>query len=425
MTTTAMTKPATTATTTAPTERENPFAMLIQRQADDIKALSDGLFTPDRVLSLMLLAARKNPQIAQCTGTSIVAAVRDSARLGLEPDGIHGALIPYRNKDVLELQFQPMYRGLMSLAYESGVAKDIVARVVYDCDEFDVEYGFGDPVFRHKPKLNVAKKVAVAYYAVAKLMNGGVIHRVMDAMEMEAHASKYSRNKVWTQHPVEMRLKTVLKKMLKWAPRAIKVVDALAFDDAIGALVGESTVTEPKARGVKALEQAAAAKALPAASAPPEADDGDPTDGDWGPPLGGDDDGDAGNAGTDDEVPQTAAEPPPPAPPVAPPDEVIDDTKMEQALRDMPIAMPPSAKPTWLGDYVGKATVGLTPTQKGIVQMAARAIHNMLAGKEAITGMSDDQRSSLATAMDVRGNPVGRFAAANVDKAALLPKAEG
>src|SRR5262249_10253476 len=55
--------------------------------------------TGDRMLALCLTTFQKNPKILECTTQSIVAAVMQSARLGLEIGGHRGQghLVPYED----------------------------------------------------------------------------------------------------------------------------------------------------------------------------------------------------------------------------------------------------------------------------------------------------------------------------------------
>lgn len=61
---------------------------------------------------------------------SFLAALMNAAQLGLEPNTPLGQayLIPYKNKSVLECQFQIGYKGLIDLAYRNFLKQDIEKR---------------------------------------------------------------------------------------------------------------------------------------------------------------------------------------------------------------------------------------------------------------------------------------------------------
>ena len=453
----AKTEAATVATTKAPAA--DPFVDMIRRQESEIKTLSDGVMTADMVLSLMLLAARKTPEILLCTAASIVNAVRDSARLGLTPDGIQGAMIVYndRKNNRKELQFQPMYRGLLHLGYSRGVVKEFDARIVFDVDEFEVEYNMAGDRFVHRPNFKATgKRTPVAYYAIARLVNGGVLHRIMTADEMGAHERKYSRDfGPWKDHPEEMRLKTVIKKLYKRLPADIKMREALMIDDAQYLDAEVETKTEPKKRGAALLEEVGAKKALPPASEP-------------APPV----------VETQQKPPQSTppsapvVAPPPPAdgqdeapwtddggqpteaPTEAPPDEPAPaEDHQAQATAPVPDATAPiveAPRPlpaTVEADYatfveaittmphdpdvtsamskhVGKYKARFSPGQYEAMTMLGKGVVNVGAKKlPAVDGMRPEQLASLARGLAVTPNPLTRLV--NADPTTSILAFEG
>lgn len=72
-------------------------------------------------------------KLAETTPQSFLGAMMTAAQLGVEPNTPLGQayLIPYRNKGVMECQFQLGYKGLIDLAYRSGEISIIQAQVVY------------------------------------------------------------------------------------------------------------------------------------------------------------------------------------------------------------------------------------------------------------------------------------------------------
>ena len=59
-------------------------------------------------------------------------------------------LIPFKNKGVLECQFQLGYKGMLDLAYRSGEVSVIQAHTVYENDMFEYELGL-DPKLKQIP----------------------------------------------------------------------------------------------------------------------------------------------------------------------------------------------------------------------------------------------------------------------------------
>ena len=151
------------------------------------------VITPDRFTRMALTAVAQNPKLGECSPASFCGAMLQAAQLGLEPNTPLGQayLIPFMNKGKMEAEFQLGYKGMIDLAHRSGEFKSIEARVVYENDDFDFEYGL-DGTIHHKPALQ-DRGNPIAYYAVYKLVNGGYGFEVMSKEDIDVHARKYSR----------------------------------------------------------------------------------------------------------------------------------------------------------------------------------------------------------------------------------------
>lgn len=285
-----------------------------------IAELAGKELTPERIVSLAMMATNKLPALQNCTVSSIVAAVMDAARLGLEPDGVQGAIIPYKGS----AQFQPMYRGLIALMHRSGMVDTIEAFSVRAADEFTVEIGT-TPRIMHKPNLVAEKSKAVAYYAVAHL-NGRAQFEVMapwevDLIRLRSPSANSGRTTPWDTDYDEMAKKTVLKRLMKKLPSSARVRDAMTHDNEIeseaitvdvaeGSTVTSTTTTAPPAKGNQRLIDKATPK-----TAEPAKQDGPPLDAD-GFPI--EEPGDFGN-----DEPEPAAAPEVQAPAMLPLVEVL------------------------------------------------------------------------------------------------------
>lgn len=197
----------------------------------EIKKALPSVITPERFTRMALTAISVNPKLAECTPQSFMGALMNAAQLGLEPNTPLGQayLIPFENKrqvngkwtKVPEVQFQIGYKGLIDLAHRSGEFLSIQAHEVYENDEFDYEYGL-EPKLYHKPTM-VNRGNIICYYAIYKLKNGGSGFEVMSKEDIAEHAKKYSQSfnsnySPWTKNFDEMAKKTILKRVLKYAP---------------------------------------------------------------------------------------------------------------------------------------------------------------------------------------------------------------
>ena len=90
----------------------------------------------DRLARIAMTTIRQPPKLLECNIQSLLAAVMQSAQLGLEPNILGQAdIIHYGNAD----QFNIGYRGMIGLARRRGHIESIYAHPAYENDEFDYE----------------------------------------------------------------------------------------------------------------------------------------------------------------------------------------------------------------------------------------------------------------------------------------------
>ena len=208
------------------------------------------VITPERFTRMVFTALSTNPKLNSCTPDSFVGAMMTAAQLGVEPNTALGQayIIPYSNHGTLEAQFQLGYKGLIDLAYRSGEVSVIQAHEVYENDTFEYELGM-DPKLKHVPATKNRGKV-IAYYAMFKTKDGGYGFEVMSREDVEAHAQKYSKaynsySSPWKSNFDEMAKKTVLKKVLKYAPLKSDFARAVVQDSTIKHGIDKDMSTVP------------------------------------------------------------------------------------------------------------------------------------------------------------------------------------
>ncbi len=223
---------------------------LIRAMEPEIKKALPSVITPERFTRMVFTALSNNPKLKECTPTSFLGAMMQAAQLGLEPNTPIGQayLVPYRNKGKLECQFQLGYKGGIDLAYRSGEIKDIQAHEVYENDTFEYEFGL-EPKLKHIPATHDRGNV-IMYYAVFHMVNGGYGFEVMSREDIINHAQKTSQSfnipySPWSKYFDEMAKKTVIKKMLKYAPIKTDFVRALAADETIKSDISENMADLP------------------------------------------------------------------------------------------------------------------------------------------------------------------------------------
>lgn len=218
----------------------NPsYAMkqLMTKMKCEIQSALPSKFCSERFQKVALTAYNSNPKLQNCEPMTFIAAMMQSAQLGLEPNTPLGQayLIPYKVKGVDKVQFQIGYKGLIELAHRSGKLKTLYAHEVRDNDEFEIDYGLEQKLI-HKPLLKGDRGEVIGYYAVYQLEPSGYNFIFMTKDEVIEHGRKYSKNfegGIWEKEFDLMAKKTVIKKLLKYAPLSIEMQKAVAFDESV------------------------------------------------------------------------------------------------------------------------------------------------------------------------------------------------
>ena len=207
---------------------------LMIKMKNEIQVALPSQLASERFQRVALTAFNSNPKLQTCDPMTFIAAMMQSAQLGLEPNTPLGQayLIPYKVKGMDKVQFQIGYKGLLELAHRSG---KIYAHEVRKNDEFDIDYGL-EQKLTHKPLLTGDRGDVIGYYAVYHLEPSGYSFVFMTKDEVMEHGKKYSKNfegGIWEKEFDSMAKKTVIKKLLKYAPLSIEMQKAVAFDESV------------------------------------------------------------------------------------------------------------------------------------------------------------------------------------------------
>lgn len=176
----------------------------------------------EKIIRIAFTQLQKNKRLQECTQFSFVGAVLESAFYGLEPDGREAALVPYKVRGVMTCTFQPMYRGLIKLARNSGDLALIYSEIVREGDDFEMEKGL-EPKLRHRPNIEGRGKPRGGY-AVYRLKSGEADFAWMSVEEIEKirKRSKAANDGPWVTDWDEMAKKTLIKRVLKVAPSSVE-----------------------------------------------------------------------------------------------------------------------------------------------------------------------------------------------------------
>lgn len=216
-----------------------------------------------RFISSVVSAVQTNPQLAECTNSSILSAalLGQSLNLPQSPQLSYFYIVPYNNKKkikdekgketeitVKEGVFQLGYRGYLQLAMRSGQYQKIHATEIKEgelksynpiTDEFEFE-----PIMDYAER---QKKPVAGYYGYFVLNNGSKKELYWDKARMEAHAKKYSAayrkgwSSFWGSDFDEMAKKTIIRQLIsKWGIMSVEMEQGYVNDMAV---IGENGET--------------------------------------------------------------------------------------------------------------------------------------------------------------------------------------
>lgn len=171
----------------------------------------------------VLQQVTRNPKILKCLPESIKLAVLGAGQLGLTLNPVLGYayLSPYWNKAINAHICNLMlgYRGLLKIAYSSGMVESISAAVVRNGDHFDYSLG-SNPFVEHKPLTKRGDNAHPTHaYCVAMLKSGRQHVEVMDEREILDVASCAQDQSLWTgKFRLEQWRKTPIRRAFKTMP---------------------------------------------------------------------------------------------------------------------------------------------------------------------------------------------------------------
>lgn len=196
----------------------------------------------DHFIRSALTEFRLNPALAECSVPSVLGYFMQAAACGLEPASQLGQCypVPFRNKKTghKECQFIIGYRGMLAISRRSGEIASVDAHIVYENDEFELEYGL-EPKLVHKPFLDGDPGAVKGAYVVVRFKseNTEPLMRFMPKSELDRHRERSKADKYgdspWQTDYEAMCLKTVFRTVFKWLPISIEQVQAATTDGGV------------------------------------------------------------------------------------------------------------------------------------------------------------------------------------------------
>lgn len=208
--------------------------------------------SPEKFQRVVLTVAGQSPELLNADRRSLLGACIKCAQDGLVPDGREAALVMFGGK----VQYMPMMAGLLKRARNTAEIASVTSHVVYNGDEFGIEYG-DDERLTHKPSLDADRGKPIGAYAIARLKDGSMVREWMSVAEIEKvrAVSRAKGSGPWTQWWDEMARKTVFRRLSKWLPTDAEdsknrsVQQIAERDDRLGAPEGDADAA-PMIEGV-------------------------------------------------------------------------------------------------------------------------------------------------------------------------------
>jgi recombination protein RecT len=225
-------------------ESKHPMMQLrdyLDRRTGEIKTALPAHISPERFIRVVITAAQLNPEILACDRPSLWNACMRAANDGLLPDGVEGAIVPFKSKAT----WIPMYQGLLKKFRNSGEFKWIGTGIVYEGDWYDHWIDENGEHFKHRPADDSTDKKIRRVYALATTKEGGSFIAdlsLADINKRRAMSRATREDAPWKMWEAEMMKKTALRVLYKLLPKSSDI-DALMRRDE-EALYGVEAVEE-------------------------------------------------------------------------------------------------------------------------------------------------------------------------------------
>lgn len=204
----------------------------------------------ERVNSLILMNAARDPGLLSCEPNTIVRAVTQLLGLGLEPGGPlgHAYLVAFGQGKDRAKACTPIigYRGFVELAHRAGVIVAVDARVVHEQDYFDLRWG-SDCAIEHRPDVDSEHPGEMrGAYCIARFKSGGVQMEYMTRTQIDfirdnSPTARFKKGPWWDNENnyLEMAKKTVVRRAAKLWPMSPDIARAFELEEGPGGEFGQ------------------------------------------------------------------------------------------------------------------------------------------------------------------------------------------
>lgn len=209
----------------------------------------------ERMTRVALTTIRKTPAILQCTPQSFFNCMLELSAAGLEPDGRHAHLIPYKDECTLVID----YKGLVAMALRCPEIVRVHADIICEGDVFVYDKGI---IRTHQVDPFKERGEMLGAYALVEFTNGSEKAELMTRAEIDAirERSRAKNSGPWVTDYNEMAKKTVFRRCSKWLPLSSEILERVNGDDDVPVTIdAKATPAAPTAADIAAKLQGGAA----------------------------------------------------------------------------------------------------------------------------------------------------------------------
>lgn len=211
---------------------------LIARHSDDLSSVLPSHIKAPVWIRVAQGAVRRDPKLLEAANASpgtLMVALLNAARLGLEPGTEEFYLTPRKVKGKPEVLGIVGYQGIVEMIYRAGAVSSVIAENVYENDGFDYQPG-RDELPRHTIDWDSTDRGKLRLvYAYARLRSGAV-SKVVVLNRAEVNKIKSSSMgsdsdySPWRTNEPAMWLKSAVRQLRKWVPTSAEYRDQLRVD---------------------------------------------------------------------------------------------------------------------------------------------------------------------------------------------------
>lgn len=227
-------------------EQARTLAQQLERMAPEFQAAMPKGREATQLVRDAMTCLRTIKNLDKCDPESFLGSLMTCAQLDLRP-GVaslgHAWPLPYWDNAQRRHRAQLIvgYKGYIELGYRSGKLTGISSRVVYEGEEFDIEYHEDGDRLIHKPSYRGLRGEPVCFYSVARVVGGGYsLTEPMSVEEMQQHRDRHAprdRNgKIvgpWIDHFLPMGKKTMVLRNFAMLPKSAEMLTAMQADNGI------------------------------------------------------------------------------------------------------------------------------------------------------------------------------------------------